>query len=69
MHEPLMIAPERLVVPCVSDCCSSSSFVDEVNVLAALLMSLLGAVSSVAAEESAAPASLHQKLGLVGSPW
>jgi hypothetical protein len=37
MHEPLMIAPERLVVPCVSDCCSPSSLVDEVHVLATLL--------------------------------
>jgi hypothetical protein len=37
MHEPLMIAPERLVVPCVSDCGSPSSLVDEVHVLATLL--------------------------------
>jgi hypothetical protein len=38
MHEPLMIAPERLVVPCISDCCLPSSLVDEVYVLAMLLL-------------------------------
>jgi hypothetical protein len=38
MHEPLMITPERLVVPCVSDCCSPSSLVDVVHVLATLLL-------------------------------
>jgi hypothetical protein len=32
-----MIVPERLVIPCVSDCCSPSSLVDEVHVLAMLL--------------------------------
>jgi hypothetical protein len=37
MHEPLMIATERLVVPCVSDCRSPSSLIDEVHVLATLL--------------------------------
>jgi hypothetical protein len=38
MHEPLMIAPERLVLPCVLDCCSPSSLVDEVYVLVMLLL-------------------------------
>jgi hypothetical protein len=37
MHEPLMIAPERLVVPCVSDCRSPSSLINEVHVLVTLL--------------------------------
>jgi hypothetical protein len=37
MHEPLVVVPERLVVPCVSDCCSPSALVDEVHVLATLL--------------------------------
>jgi hypothetical protein len=37
MHEPLMIVPERLVVPCVSDCCSPPALVDEVHVLTTLL--------------------------------
>jgi hypothetical protein len=37
MHEQLMIAPERLVVPCVLDYCSPSSLVDEVHVLTTLL--------------------------------
>jgi hypothetical protein len=32
-----MIAPERLVVLYVSDCCSPSLLVDEVHVLATLL--------------------------------
>jgi hypothetical protein len=32
-----MIASERLVVPCVSDCCSPSPLIDEVHVLATLL--------------------------------
>ena len=34
MHEPLMIAPERLVVACISDCCSPPSLVNEVHVVA-----------------------------------
>ena len=33
MHEPLMIAPEHLVVACISDCCSPSSFINEVYVV------------------------------------
>ena len=45
MHKPLMIAPERLVVACISDCCSPSSLVDEVNVLETLLF-LLALVES-----------------------
>ena len=38
VHEPLMIAPERLVVACVSDCCSPSSLVDEVDIITPLLL-------------------------------
>ena len=30
VHEPLMIAPKRLVVACISDCCLPPSFVNEV---------------------------------------
>jgi len=37
MHEPLMIAPERLVVACIADCCSPSSFVNEVYVVTPVL--------------------------------
>jgi hypothetical protein len=33
MHEPLVIAPERLAVPCISESCLSSSFVDEVDII------------------------------------
>jgi hypothetical protein len=33
MHEPLVVAPERLVVPFISDRRSPSMFVDEVHVL------------------------------------
>jgi hypothetical protein len=33
MHEPLVVAPERLVVPCISDRYLSSALVDEVHVL------------------------------------
>jgi hypothetical protein len=32
MHEPLVVAPERLVVPCISDGCSPPALVDEVHV-------------------------------------
>ena len=32
VHEPLMITPERLVVACISDCCSPPSFVNEVHI-------------------------------------
>ena len=38
MHEPLMIAPERLVVACISDCCSPSSLVDEVDIVTLLML-------------------------------
>ena len=33
LHEPLMIAPERLVVVCISDCCSPPSLVNEVHIV------------------------------------
>ena len=33
LHKPLMIAPERLVVACISDCCSPPSFVNEVHIV------------------------------------
>jgi hypothetical protein len=36
MHEPLMVTPERLVVPCISDRCSPSSLASEVYILAML---------------------------------
>jgi hypothetical protein len=29
----LVVAPERLVVPCISDCCSPPVFIDEVHIL------------------------------------
>jgi hypothetical protein len=32
MHEPLVVAPERLVVPCISDCRLPSALIDEVHV-------------------------------------
>ena len=38
VHEPLMIAPERLVVACISDCCSPPSFVNEVHVVTPQLL-------------------------------
>ena len=34
VHELLMIVPERLVVACISDCCSPPSFVNEVHIIA-----------------------------------
>jgi len=34
VHEPLMIAPERLVVACISDCCTPPSFINEVHIIA-----------------------------------
>jgi hypothetical protein len=37
MHKMLVVASERLVVPCISDCCSPSAFIDKVHVLATLL--------------------------------
>jgi hypothetical protein len=36
MHEPLVVTPERLVVPCISDRCSPSSLIDEVYILVTL---------------------------------
>ena len=33
LHEPLMIAPERLVVAWISDCCSPPSFINEVHIV------------------------------------
>ena len=38
VHEPLMIAPERLVVECISDCCSPPSLVNEVHVVTPQLL-------------------------------
>ena len=38
LHELLMIAPERLVVVCISDCCSPPSLVNEVHVVAPQLL-------------------------------
>ena len=46
LHEPLMIAPERLVLACISDCCSPPSFVDEVDIVTPLLL-LHGFVKSL----------------------
>jgi hypothetical protein len=37
MHEPLVIAPERLVVPCISGRRLPSALVDEVHVLSSQL--------------------------------
>jgi hypothetical protein len=37
MYEPLVVAPERLVVPCISDHRSPSALFDEVHVLTSLL--------------------------------
>jgi hypothetical protein len=36
MHEPLMVTPERLVVPRILDYCSPSSLIDEVYILVML---------------------------------
>jgi hypothetical protein len=33
MHKLFVVAPERLVVPCISDGCLPSALVDEVHVL------------------------------------
>ena len=46
VHEPLMIAPERLVVACISDCFSPPSFVNEVHIVTPLLF-LHGLVKSL----------------------
>jgi hypothetical protein len=37
MHDPLAVAPERLVVSCISGCRLPSAFVDEVHVLTSQL--------------------------------
>ena len=46
VHELLMIAPERLVVACISDCCSPPSLIDEVDIVTPLLL-LHGFVKSL----------------------
>jgi hypothetical protein len=33
MHRPLVIVPEGLAVPCISESCLPSSFVDEVDII------------------------------------
>jgi hypothetical protein len=33
MHKPLVVALERLVVPCISENCLPSSFVNKVNII------------------------------------
>jgi hypothetical protein len=33
MHKPLVIAPERLAVPCISESCLPSLFIDEVDII------------------------------------
>ena len=38
VHEPLTVAPERLVVACISDRCSPPSLVNEVHVIAPQLL-------------------------------
>src|SRR6185503_5312613 len=38
VHEPLTVAPERLVVACISDRCSPPSLVNEVHVVAPQLL-------------------------------
>ena len=46
MHEPLMIAPERLLVACISDCCLPPLFVNEVHIITPQLF-LYGLVKSL----------------------
>ena len=46
VHEPLVIALERLVVACILDCCSPSSLVNEVDIVTPLLL-LHGFVKSL----------------------
>ena len=46
VHEPLMIAPECLVVACISDCYSPPSLVNEVHIIAPQLF-LHGFVKSL----------------------
>jgi hypothetical protein len=36
MHEMFVVTPEHLVVPCILDCCSPSSLIDEVYILVML---------------------------------
>ena len=38
VHEPLMITHERLVVACISDCCSPPSLINEVHVVTPQLL-------------------------------
>jgi hypothetical protein len=33
MHKPLVVALERLAVPCISESCLPSCFVDKVNII------------------------------------
>jgi hypothetical protein len=33
MHEPLVIAPERLMIPCILESCLPSSLVDKVDII------------------------------------
>jgi hypothetical protein len=33
MHKPLVIEPEHLMVPCISESCLTSSFVDKVDII------------------------------------
>ena len=33
VHESLMIVPERLIVACISDCCSLPSFVNKIHII------------------------------------
>jgi hypothetical protein len=48
MYELLMVTPQRLVIPCISDHCSPSSLVDEVYILTVLplLQSLIEGLDS-----------------------
>jgi hypothetical protein len=33
IHKPLVVAPERLLVSCISESCLPSSFIDKVNII------------------------------------
>jgi hypothetical protein len=33
MHKPLVIVPERLMVPCILESCLPSSFIDKVDII------------------------------------
>jgi hypothetical protein len=37
MHKPLMVAPERLVIACISDCSPPSVLIDEIHVFTSYL--------------------------------